>query len=129
MNKETLLEKLSIMLFKIPAIQYYWDKKFKALEYTNIPWTKLKKSIKEYKIVLITTGGIHLKSDKKFDLIDCQFVNEHLLSLGAKVIDSDKFKLSDSNPFDFVLPAITNLNSELEKLSDIMSIIVLIFLL
>ncbi len=70
MNKETLLEKLSIMLFKIPAIQYYWDKKFKALEYTNIPWTKLKKSIKEYKIVLITTGGIHLKSDKKFDLID-----------------------------------------------------------
>jgi len=29
--------------------------------------------------------------EKKFDLIDCQFVNEHLLSLGAKVIDSDKF--------------------------------------
>ena len=31
------------------------------------------------------------KLEKKFDLIDCQFVNEHLLSLGAKVIDSDKF--------------------------------------
>tara|TARA_Y100000816_G_C26103384_1_gene585441 strand:- start:1268 stop:1951 length:684 start_codon:yes stop_codon:yes gene_type:complete len=29
--------------------------------------------------------------EKKFDLIDCQFVNEHLLSLGAKIIDSDKF--------------------------------------
>tara|TARA_B100000579_G_C22761534_1_gene819214 strand:+ start:197 stop:709 length:513 start_codon:yes stop_codon:yes gene_type:complete len=70
MNKKTLLEKLSIMLFKSPAIKYYWDKKFKALEYTNTPWTKLKKPIKECKIVLITTGGIHLKSDKKFDLVD-----------------------------------------------------------
>ena len=70
MNKETLLDKLLVTLFKIPAIKNYWVKNYKALEFKNIPWTKLEKPIKECKIVLITTGGIHLKSDKEFDLID-----------------------------------------------------------
>ena len=70
MVKETLLDKLLVTLFKIPAVKYYWVKNYKALEFKNIPWTKLEKPIKECKIVLISTGGIHLKSDKEFDLFD-----------------------------------------------------------
>ena len=70
MNKETLLDKLLVTLFKIPAIKNYWVKNYKALEFKNIPWTKLEKPINECKIVLISTGGIHLKSDKEFDLTD-----------------------------------------------------------
>ena len=70
MNKETLLDKFLVKLFSIPEIKNYWDKNFKALEFKNIPWAKLEKPLKECKIVLITTGGIHLKSDKEFDLSD-----------------------------------------------------------
>tara|TARA_B100000686_G_scaffold176183_1_gene183245 strand:+ start:584 stop:1096 length:513 start_codon:yes stop_codon:yes gene_type:complete len=70
MNKETLLDKFLVKLFRIPAIKNYWSRNFKALEFKNIPWTKLEKPLEECKIVLITTGGIHLKSDKEFDLID-----------------------------------------------------------
>ena len=70
MNKETLLDKLLVKLFKIPAIKNSWSRNYKLLEYNHIPWTKLEKPIKDCKIVLITTGGIHLNSDKEFDMID-----------------------------------------------------------
>ena len=70
MNKETLLDKFLVKFFSIPAIKNYWARHYKALEFTDIPWKKLEKPIEESKIVLITTGGIHLKSDKKFNLSD-----------------------------------------------------------
>ena len=70
MNKETLLDKLLVKFFKIPAIKNLWDRNYNVLEFKKIPWKKLDKSLRECKIVLITTGGIHLKSDKEFDLND-----------------------------------------------------------
>ena len=70
MNKETLLDKFLVKFFRIPTIKNYWEKNYKALEFKNIPWTKLEKTLKDCKIVLITTGGIHLKSDKGFNLND-----------------------------------------------------------
>ena len=70
MNKETLLDKLWVKFFRIPAVKNYWDRNYKALEFNKIPWKKLEKPLKECKIVLITTGGIHLKSDIEFDLSD-----------------------------------------------------------
>tara|TARA_B100000686_G_scaffold117928_1_gene125122 strand:- start:164 stop:676 length:513 start_codon:yes stop_codon:yes gene_type:complete len=70
MNKETLLDKFLVKIFRIPAIKNYWDRNFKALEFNNIPWKKLEKPLEECKIVLISTGGIHLKSDKEFSMRD-----------------------------------------------------------
>ena len=70
MNKETLIDNFLVKLFRIPAIKNYWSRNYKALKSKNIPWTKLGKPLQECKIVLITTGGIHLKSDKEFDLSD-----------------------------------------------------------
>ena len=70
MNKETILEKIFVKLFKIPAIKNYWERNFNAIEFRNIPWNKLEKPLVDCKIAIITTGGIHLKSDKEFDLSD-----------------------------------------------------------
>ena len=70
MNIETLLDKLLIKFFRILEIKNFWDRNYKALESKEIPWKKLEKPLKECKIVLITTGGIHLKSDIEFDLSD-----------------------------------------------------------
>ena len=70
MHKETLINKFLVKLFSNPIIKNYCDRNYKALEFKNTPWTKLEKPLEEFKIVLITTGGIHLKSDKEFDLTD-----------------------------------------------------------
>ncbi|OGP07463.1 MAG: hypothetical protein A2X87_05985 [Deltaproteobacteria bacterium GWC2_42_51] len=36
----------------------------------GIPWTPLTKSIKDCKIAIVTTAGVHLKSQKPFDMHD-----------------------------------------------------------
>ena len=70
MNKINFLDKFFINFFRIPAIKNYWQIRYKGLKFDTTPWSKLEKPLEECKIVLITTGGIHLKSDKEFDLID-----------------------------------------------------------
>ena len=70
MKKATLIDKLLFLVFRIPAVKNFWVNNFEALFFDHIPWTKLKKPLSECKIVLITTGGIHLKSDEEFDLND-----------------------------------------------------------
>ncbi|MBS1254236.1 MAG: D-proline reductase subunit gamma [Deltaproteobacteria bacterium] len=70
MYKKTLLDRLLVTFFRIPAIKNYWAGSYDALVFNDIPWTKLEKPLPECKIVLITTGGIHLKSDKEFELSD-----------------------------------------------------------
>ena len=70
MKKTTLIDKLLVMLFRVPAVKNYWARNFEALFFDHIPWTKLNKPLSESKIALFTTGGIHLKSDRAFNLID-----------------------------------------------------------
>ena len=70
MSKETLFDKLLVMIFRIPIVKNYWASSYQAVIFDRVPWTKLKKSLSECKIALITTGGILLKTDKEFDLND-----------------------------------------------------------
>ena len=70
MNIKTLIDKFLVKLFKIHVIKNYWEKHYDALIFKNTPWKKLEKPLEDCKIVLITTGGIHLRSDKEFDLND-----------------------------------------------------------
>ena len=41
---------------------------FEFAYFDTYPWTPLKKKIKDCKLALITTGGIHIKTDKPFDI-------------------------------------------------------------
>ena len=70
MEKETLLNKIMVMLFRIPLVKNYWGRNYQAVIFDRAPWTKLNKPLSESKVVLITTGGIMLKTDKEFDLND-----------------------------------------------------------
>ena len=47
-----------------------WQRKYQAVQNDEVPWTPLAKPIEESRIVLITTGGVHLKSDTPFDMSD-----------------------------------------------------------
>ncbi|MEO1823025.1 MAG: hypothetical protein ABGX85_03235, partial [Candidatus Lambdaproteobacteria bacterium] len=70
MLKESLIDKLLVALFRIPVLKNYWARSYEAVLFDHVPWTKLNKPLPECKIALFTTGGIHLKSDKAFNLID-----------------------------------------------------------
>jgi len=70
MLKESLIDKLWVALFRIPVLKNYWARSYEAVLFDHVPWTKLNKPLPECKIALFTTGGIHLKSDKAFNLID-----------------------------------------------------------
>ncbi|MBC8257783.1 MAG: hypothetical protein H8E38_02105 [SAR324 cluster bacterium] len=70
MNKETIIDKLWVALFRIPVVKNYWARSYKPVLFDRVPWTKLKKPLAECKIALFTTGGIQLKTDKAFDLSD-----------------------------------------------------------
>lgn len=65
-----LLNKMMIFLYRIPWIKEFWSSRFSALESDTIPWTPLEKPLPQCKIALITTGGVHLKTDRPFDMED-----------------------------------------------------------
>jgi D-proline reductase (dithiol) PrdB len=63
--KNKLLAKL---FTKFPKLVNRWAEKTTFQESLDIPWTPLKKEIKDCRIALITTGGVHLKSQPPFDM-------------------------------------------------------------
>ena len=70
MINNTILNKICLTLFRFPVIKNLWALSFKAKHFENVPWTKLKKPLNKCKIVIISTGGIILKNDKPFDLLN-----------------------------------------------------------
>jgi D-proline reductase (dithiol) PrdB len=55
---------------KWPALADRLVASFTPIESSTIPWTPVKKSLKRSKIALVTTAGIHHKSQKPFDMAD-----------------------------------------------------------
>jgi D-proline reductase (dithiol) PrdB len=47
-----------------------WADKFQAVSADGIPWTALSKPLSQCKVALVTTGGVHLKTDNPFDMFD-----------------------------------------------------------
>ncbi len=66
----SFFNKIMVALYHIPWVRNRWANHFSAQESDTIPWTPLKKPLSICKIVLLTTGGIHLKSDTPFDMKD-----------------------------------------------------------
>lgn len=67
---DNLLNKFLVMLNKIPWQRDFWAKRYNAVQSETIPWTPLQKPLSQSKIALLTTGGVHLKSDEPFDMED-----------------------------------------------------------
>jgi len=52
-----------------PALAAAWGKSL-AMDRDAIPWTEARKPLREATLALVTTGGIHLKTDRPFDMSD-----------------------------------------------------------
>lgn len=60
-----------VQLFKhFPWLASRWAKRHQFVEGRDIPWTPLRTSVAESVIALVTTAGVHLKSQEPFEMED-----------------------------------------------------------
>ncbi len=64
------INRLLVQLYQIPWVKKRWSNRFKAVESERIPWVPLTKPLAQCKVALLTTGGVHLKTDAPFDMED-----------------------------------------------------------
>ena len=70
-EKQTIIERLVTKIFsRFPTISEIWAKKFTAHRVEGIPWTPFVKELSKCKVAIVTTAGVHLKSQKPFDMED-----------------------------------------------------------
>jgi D-proline reductase (dithiol) PrdB len=55
---------------RFPSLARRWGQRFDALNFDEVPWTRLQKPLRECRFALITTGGVHLKSQPPYDMND-----------------------------------------------------------
>lgn len=61
---------LAKVFSKSPWLFNQWVRQSTFLKYDDSPWSALTKPIAECRLALITTGGVHLKSQVPFDMTD-----------------------------------------------------------
>jgi D-proline reductase (dithiol) PrdB len=70
MGPSRLKNRLLARLFTaFPALASTWGNKL-AMDPDEIPWTEPVKPLRDATLALVTTGGIHLKSQQPFDMSD-----------------------------------------------------------
>jgi D-proline reductase (dithiol) PrdB len=55
---------------RVPWLASCWAKRHRFVERGDIPWTLLRKPVAESVVALVTTAGVHLKSQEPFDMDD-----------------------------------------------------------
>jgi D-proline reductase (dithiol) PrdB len=58
------------LLTRFPFIFKRWARRADIMQFDQSPWTELSKELNQCRIALITTGGVHLKSQPPFDMLD-----------------------------------------------------------
>lgn len=72
MLKRMFHQGLARLARKWPPLSDKLVASFTPIESTTIPWTPVKKPLKRSRIALVTTAGIHHRSQKPFDMLDSQ---------------------------------------------------------
>ncbi len=58
------------VLSRFPSLSNKAADKIEPLAFDSIPWAAFNKPLSEAKISMVTTAGVHLKSDEPFDMVD-----------------------------------------------------------
>jgi len=71
MKLKALKDKVFGKLYtRYPWLVRRWARKGKFMEFTDSPWTPFVKDLRDCRVALLTTGGVHLKSQTPFDMDD-----------------------------------------------------------
>ena len=66
-----LANRVAVQLFKrLPWLGDVWARRRAFVESTSVPWTPLRRPVRECTVALVTTAGVHLASDPPFDMQD-----------------------------------------------------------
>ena len=67
----TLGNRVAVQLFKrLPWLGDAWARRRRFVRSASVPWTPLRRPVRECTIALVTTAGVHLRSDAAFDMTD-----------------------------------------------------------
>ncbi len=58
------------LLRRFPTLFKKWVQRSRFIEFSDSPWTQLDRDISRCRLALITTGGVHLRSQKPFNMQD-----------------------------------------------------------
>ncbi len=61
---------LARVFTRVPLVGRVWGKFARIEEEKGVPWTPMRKQLRECRVCLITTGGIHLRTDMPFNMDD-----------------------------------------------------------
>lgn len=71
MKLRAKLNSLLAKLFtRVPPVGRVWGKLASIERETEIPWTGMRKPLRDCRVCLITTGGLHLRTDEPFNMDD-----------------------------------------------------------
>ena len=66
-----LSNRLAVAVFKrLPWVAARWARRHRFVEGRDVPWAPMRRPVRESVIGLVTTAGVHLKSQKPFDMQD-----------------------------------------------------------
>lgn len=66
-RKDILIARL---LLRFPVLFRRWAEKKEFITFNDSPWTPLAKPLKQSNVALVTTGGVHLKTQRPFNMDD-----------------------------------------------------------
>lgn len=55
---------------RFPALARQWERRFDALDFAEVPFAAPPPPLRDCRLALITTGGVHLRSQVPFDMAD-----------------------------------------------------------
>lgn len=66
-----LPNRIAVQFFKhVPWLAARWARGHRFVEGDEIPWAPLRKPLREATVTMVTTAGVHLRSDPPFDMED-----------------------------------------------------------
>ena len=71
MNLRRFHNRFFALLFsRFPGLTTRWLKQQQIEDYGTLPWMPLRKPLSVCRVALVTTAGVHLKTDEPFDMVD-----------------------------------------------------------
>jgi D-proline reductase (dithiol) PrdB len=68
--KQRFYQVIGRLYTRFPALARGWGRRFEALSFEYVPFVRLEKPLRECRLALVTTGGVHLREQTPFDMRD-----------------------------------------------------------
>ena len=68
--RQRIYHMVGALYSRVPALARRWGRGFDALSFDDVPLARIRKPLRECRIALITTGGVHLRDQPPYDMAD-----------------------------------------------------------